>query len=73
MVHIIINRCDGCWLRVCEGKVKETRYQENGETDKLEVTYDEVYEGENANMLSSEGPNHQCILTCFTSSLKPFR
>ncbi|KAL9185196.1 hypothetical protein ACHAXT_002973 [Thalassiosira profunda] len=36
--------CDGCWLRVCEGKVRETRYKMNGVTDKMDVTYDEVYE-----------------------------
>lgn len=36
--------CDGCWLRVCEGKIQETRYEINGESDTFEVTSDEVYE-----------------------------
>ena len=37
---------DGCWLRVCQGKVRETRYEVNKETDEMDVTFDEVYEGE---------------------------
>lgn len=36
--------CDGCWMRVCRGKVRETRYEINGVTDKMDVTFDEVYE-----------------------------
>mmetsp|Transcript_32430 Transcript_32430/g.62482 ORF Transcript_32430/g.62482 Transcript_32430/m.62482 type:complete len:257 (+) Transcript_32430:68-838(+) len=36
--------CDGCWLRVCQGKVQETRYEINKDTDKMDVTSDEVYE-----------------------------
>ena len=36
--------CDGCWLRVCEGKIQETRYEINAKTDSMEVTSDEVYE-----------------------------
>ena len=37
--------CDGCWLRVCEGKIRETRYKIDKDTDKMEVTSDETYEG----------------------------
>jgi len=36
--------CDGCWLRVCEGKIQETRYEINAETDGLEVTSDVVFD-----------------------------
>lgn len=36
--------CDGCWLRVCEGKIQETRYEIDGETDSLQMTSDEVFE-----------------------------
>mmetsp|Transcript_43185 Transcript_43185/g.91860 ORF Transcript_43185/g.91860 Transcript_43185/m.91860 type:complete len:255 (+) Transcript_43185:128-892(+) len=36
--------CDGCWLRVCQGKVQETRYEIDTETDKMDITFDEVYE-----------------------------
>mmetsp|Transcript_37693 Transcript_37693/g.67884 ORF Transcript_37693/g.67884 Transcript_37693/m.67884 type:complete len:256 (-) Transcript_37693:204-971(-) len=35
--------CDGCWLRVCQGKIQETRYEINNETDKMDVTSDEVF------------------------------
>jgi cysteine dioxygenase len=35
--------CDGCWLRVCQGAVQETRYEINGVTDKMEVTSDDIY------------------------------
>jgi len=35
--------CDGCWLRVCEGSIQETRYKINGETDEMEVTSDETF------------------------------
>jgi hypothetical protein len=38
--------CDGCWVRVCKGKIQETRYEINGKTDKLEMTSDKVFEGE---------------------------
>ncbi|KAL7535306.1 hypothetical protein ACHAXR_008454 [Thalassiosira sp. AJA248-18] len=38
--------CDGCWLRVCQGQIQETRYEINTETDNLDVTSDEVFEGE---------------------------
>jgi hypothetical protein len=37
--------CDGCWARVCEGKIQETRYETNRKTDKLEMTSDNVFEG----------------------------
>lgn len=36
--------CDGCWLRVCQGKIQETRYEINDETDKMDVTSDEVFD-----------------------------
>jgi len=36
--------CDGCWLRVCQGKIQETRYEINTETDRMDVTSDEVFE-----------------------------
>ena len=38
-------RCDGCWLRVCEGSIQETRYKINGETDEMEVTSDDTFAG----------------------------
>lgn len=36
--------CDGCRVRVCKGKVKETRYEMNEEKNTLEVTSVDVYE-----------------------------
>ena len=36
--------CDGCWVRVCEGKIQETRYEIDAETDKLEMMSDAVIE-----------------------------
>jgi len=36
--------CDGCWLRVCQGKIQETRYEINTETDRMDVTSDVVFE-----------------------------
>lgn len=36
--------CDGCTMRVCQGKVRETRYKMNGVTDKMDVTSDEIYQ-----------------------------
>ncbi len=36
--------CDGCWVRVCEGKIQETQYEIDAETDKLEMTSDAVIE-----------------------------
>ncbi|KAL7552324.1 hypothetical protein ACHAWF_015557, partial [Thalassiosira exigua] len=36
--------CDGCWLRVCQGKIRETRYEINTEADKFTVISDEVFE-----------------------------
>ena len=36
--------CDGCWVRVCAGKIQETRYEIDAETDKLEVISDTVIE-----------------------------
>lgn len=38
--------CDGCWLRVCEGRVRETRYEIDEVTDSLEITSDETFESE---------------------------
>jgi hypothetical protein len=35
--------CDGCWVRVCEGNIKETRYEINEESDSLDVTSVETY------------------------------
>ena len=42
---LLLHRCDGCWLRVCEGSIQETRYKINGETDEMEVTSDEIFAG----------------------------
>eukprot|EP00985_Skeletonema_marinoi_P031629 scaffold37744_cov151-Skeletonema_marinoi.AAC.2 len=36
--------CDGCWVRLCQGRVRETRYESNDETDTLEVTSDVILE-----------------------------
>ncbi|KAL7489822.1 hypothetical protein ACHAW6_015541 [Cyclotella cf. meneghiniana] len=36
--------CDGCWVRVCQGKIEETRYKINEEMDSLDVTSVETYE-----------------------------
>jgi predicted metal-dependent enzyme (double-stranded beta helix superfamily) len=36
--------CDGCWVRVCEGKIQEARYEIDAETDKLEMISDAVIE-----------------------------
>ncbi|KAL7479479.1 hypothetical protein ACHAWX_000143, partial [Stephanocyclus meneghinianus] len=36
--------CDGCWVRVCQGKIEETRYKKNEEMDSLYVTSVETYE-----------------------------
>ena len=36
--------CDGCWVRVCEGKILETRYEIDSKTDKLEMTSETVFE-----------------------------
>jgi len=38
-------RCDGCWLRVCTGKIRETRYEINAASDKLEITSDMIFDG----------------------------
>ncbi len=38
--------CDGCWLRVCAGNVRETRYAIDYVTDSLEITSDETFESE---------------------------
>lgn len=37
--------CDGCWVRVRQGKIEETRYKVNEEMDSLEITSVETYEG----------------------------
>ena len=37
--------CDGCWVRVCQGKIEETRYKINEEMDSLEATSVETYDG----------------------------
>jgi len=34
---------DGCWLRVCEGEIRETRYAIDVETDSMTITSDEVF------------------------------
>ena len=36
--------CDGCRVRVCKGKVKETRYEMNKEKNTLEVSSVDLYE-----------------------------
>ena len=43
---------DGCWLRVCQGKIQETRYEINNETDEMDVTSDEVFGGESRILLA---------------------
>lgn len=37
--------CDGCWVRVVEGSVKETQYKTNEVDNSLSVTTVETYEG----------------------------
>jgi len=39
--------CDGCRVRVCKGKVKETRYEMNKEKNTLEVSSVDLYEEDN--------------------------
>mmetsp|Transcript_21513 Transcript_21513/g.30765 ORF Transcript_21513/g.30765 Transcript_21513/m.30765 type:complete len:235 (-) Transcript_21513:16-720(-) len=36
--------CDGCWVRLCQGRIRETRYECNDETDTMEVTSDMILE-----------------------------
>ena len=38
--------CDGCWLRVCQGEIQETRYEVNEESDSLDMISDESFSGE---------------------------
>jgi cysteine dioxygenase len=40
--------CDGCWVRVCQGKVKETRYEMNKDDNSLCVTSVETYQDNKA-------------------------
>jgi cysteine dioxygenase len=40
--------CDGCWVRVCEGEVKETRYELNKDDNSLDVTSTETYKDNKA-------------------------
>jgi len=35
--------CDGCWLRVCQGEIQETRYEVNEESDSLDMISDESF------------------------------
>lgn len=35
--------CDGCWMHVCEGNIKESRYERKG--DQLECFFDDIYHG----------------------------
>ncbi|KAL7469622.1 hypothetical protein ACHAXS_009881 [Conticribra weissflogii] len=44
--------CDGCWLRVCAGNVRETRYAIDYVTDSLEVTSDETFESGSLTFIS---------------------
>mmetsp|Transcript_18995 Transcript_18995/g.39900 ORF Transcript_18995/g.39900 Transcript_18995/m.39900 type:complete len:254 (+) Transcript_18995:277-1038(+) len=44
--------CDGCWLRVCEGSVRETRYEIDEVADSLEVTSDETFESGSLTFIS---------------------
>lgn len=37
--------CDGCWVRVVEGSVTETRYEMNENDNSLKVTSVDTYEG----------------------------
>jgi hypothetical protein len=43
--RLVIQPCDGCWVRLCQGRVRETRYESNDETDMLEVSSDIILEG----------------------------
>ncbi|KAL7515991.1 hypothetical protein ACHAWX_002130 [Stephanocyclus meneghinianus] len=36
--------CDGCWVRVCDGVVKETRYEVDERKDCLVVTSEEIFD-----------------------------
>jgi hypothetical protein len=37
--------CDGCWVRVCNGVVKETRYEVDEKKDCLVVSSEEIFDG----------------------------
>lgn len=40
--------CDGCWLRVCEGAVTESRYVPNSQTGELDCVHHECYDDSEA-------------------------
>lgn len=57
---LLLHRCDGCWLRVCEGSIQETRYKINGETDEMEVTSDEIFAGKQVVHVCIKNMNRAC-------------
>ena len=46
--HIVFSHLTSIYIgvRLCQGRVRETRYEANDETDTLEVTSDMILEGE---------------------------
>mmetsp|Transcript_3796 Transcript_3796/g.5829 ORF Transcript_3796/g.5829 Transcript_3796/m.5829 type:complete len:238 (+) Transcript_3796:124-837(+) len=44
--------CDGCWVRLCQGRVREIRYECNDETDTMEVTSDMILEDDAPTFIS---------------------
>lgn len=44
--------CDGCWVRLCQGRVRETRYESNDQTDTLDVTSDMILEDDAPTFIS---------------------
>jgi len=48
--------CDGCWMRILEGSVRECRYVQDKDEDKLVCIHDELYrEGDMAYIKDSMG------------------
>ena len=40
--------CDGCWMRVVQGSIREIRYEKKEETNSLSCTSDNTFVGKNA-------------------------
>ena len=44
--------CDGCWMHVCEGSVRETRYVKHDGSDALRCVSDDLFTGEPDSLLT---------------------
>jgi len=44
--------CDGCWMHVCEGSVRETRYVKHDGSEALRCVSDDLFTGEPDSLLS---------------------